>query len=64
MPKAVSLTERLLGEFKNKIEECTLQPSSGGRFEVSVDGEQVFSKAETGRFPTADEIRAAVSAKM
>jgi selenoprotein W-related protein len=57
------LTERLLGEFKGKIEECTLQPSTGGRFEVSLDGEPVFSKAETGRFPTVDEISSAVSAK-
>jgi selenoprotein W-related protein len=57
------LTERLLGEFKSQIEEVALQPSSGGRFEVSVDGQAVFSKAETGRFPTVDEIRTAVSGK-
>jgi selT/selW/selH-like putative selenoprotein len=25
--------------------------SSGGVFEVSVDGEQIFSKRKTGRFP-------------
>jgi len=55
------LADKLLGEFKNKIEELTLQPSSGGRFEISVDGTQVFSKAETGRFPTVDEIRQAVA---
>ena len=33
-----------------------LQPSTGGRFEVTVDGQQIFSKAETGRFPTPEEV--------
>jgi selenoprotein W-related protein len=55
------LTERLLGEFKNRIEELVLQPSSGGRFEVSVDGRLIYSKAETGRFPTVDEVRSAIA---
>jgi selenoprotein W-related protein len=51
----------LLGEFKNRIEELVLQPSSGGRFEVSVDGRLIHSKAETGRFPTVDEVRSAIA---
>jgi selenoprotein W-related protein len=50
-----------LGEYKNRIEEFTLQPSSGGRFEVSVDGKQVYSKAETGSFPTVDDVRGALT---
>jgi len=29
----------------------TLIPSSGGAFEVVVDGQQVYSKLETGSFP-------------
>ncbi len=56
------MTERLLGEYKTRIEEFALQPSSGGRFEVSVDGTLVFSKAETGRFPTVEEVRSALPA--
>jgi len=58
------LTEKLLGEFKSRIEEVSLQPSSGGRFEVSIDGSPVFSKAETGRFPTVDEISTVVAGKL
>jgi len=54
------LTEKLLGEFRNRIEEVALQPSSGGRFEVTADGVLLFSKAETGRFPTADELRSGI----
>ena len=34
----------------------TLKPSSGGVFEVSVDGKQVFSKMETDRFPGEQEL--------
>jgi selenoprotein W-related protein len=31
-------------------------PSSGGVFEVTVDGKLVFSKKREGRFPADDEI--------
>jgi selenoprotein W-related protein len=33
-----------------------LIPSSGGAFEVSVDGKALYSKLETGRFPTEREV--------
>ncbi|HHJ51957.1 MAG TPA: hypothetical protein ENJ89_02070 [Caldithrix abyssi] len=36
--------------------EATLKKSDGGRFEVYYDGERIFSKAKTFRFPTKDEI--------
>ena len=39
----------------------TLVPSSGGRFIVTVDGRQVFNKAETGRFPEEGEVRRRLS---
>jgi len=56
------LAERLLGVYKNKIEELTLQPSSGGRFEVTVDGRLIYSKAETRSFPTFEEIHEKLTA--
>ncbi|PLR81560.1 hypothetical protein CVD25_14045 [Bacillus canaveralius] len=31
-------------------------PSSGGAFEVTVNGNKVYSKLETGVFPKANEI--------
>jgi selenoprotein W-related protein len=46
-----------MGEW---IESLRLVPSGGGRFEVSVDGKVVYSKAETGRFPELDEVKRAV----
>jgi selenoprotein W-related protein len=33
-----------------------LIPSSGGAFEVTVNGEKLYSKLETGVFPKAKEI--------
>lgn len=31
-------------------------PSSGGVFEVTLDGQLLFSKKETGRFPEREEV--------
>jgi selenoprotein W-related protein len=36
--------------------ESHLVRGSGGIFEVSVDGEPIFSKKEEGRFPSEKEI--------
>ena len=37
-----------------------LIPSGGGKFEVSVDDDLIFSKIETDRFPEYDEIKAII----
>jgi selenoprotein W-related protein len=55
---AVGLTEKLLLAFKQRIDSLVLIPSSGERFEVTIDGKLVFSKLEKGRFPQFEEIRA------
>lgn len=53
----------LEGKFGNKL-HCTLHRGDGGAFEVFVDGEQVFSKLATGRFPARGEIVGAVQARL
>jgi selenoprotein W-related protein len=50
------LTERLLTTFKQGISSLVLEPSSGGCFELSVDGELVYSKLKTGQFPDEDKL--------
>jgi selenoprotein W-related protein len=45
------LADKLLNKYKNKLSEVALVPSQGGAFEVSVDGEKVYSKLEAGQFP-------------
>jgi len=38
--------------------EVELVPGVGGAFEITVDGRLMFSKKQTGRFPTDEEIDA------
>ena len=38
--------------------------ASQGKFEVRIDGELVFSKLETGRFPSNEEIKEAIKARL
>jgi len=52
----VSLADGLLKEYEHVIESVTLIPSDGGRFEVSVNGELVFSKLQAKRHAEAGEV--------
>jgi selenoprotein W-related protein len=56
------LAEDLLEQHSARIRALTLVPSVGGVFEVSIDGRRVFSRLETDRFPTLDEISRALDA--
>ena len=40
--------------------EAELVAGGGGIFDVTVDGELVYSKHETGRFPNPGEVLAAI----
>ena len=40
-----------MSEFKRQVEELTLVPATGGVFELVLDGDLVYSKMETGKFP-------------
>ena len=50
------MTEKLLARFKQQISALELEPSSGGCFEISVDGELIYSKLQSGAFPREQEI--------
>jgi selenoprotein W-related protein len=56
----VSLAEQILGLYKTQVASLEIVPSGGGVFEVSRDGELIFSKKESGRFPEWHEIRGAL----
>lgn len=43
-------------KYKQKISSWTLVPSDGGKFELTLDGELIFSKKKEGRFPENREI--------
>jgi selenoprotein W-related protein len=49
--------------LKQGIKTLKLVPSGGGAFEVSVNGQKIYSKLQTGEFPEPDAILKAVRAK-
>ncbi|MEO1993854.1 MAG: Rdx family protein [Planctomycetaceae bacterium] len=60
MPQASSLAAALTDEFSITAE---LIEGEKGVFDVVVDGDLVYSKHETGRFPENDEIVQALKAR-
>jgi selenoprotein W-related protein len=52
----VSLSEAIMDAFGQKFGALTLIPSDGGAFEVTLDGELLYSKLQTGDFPENKQI--------
>lgn len=50
------MTDELLKAFETSIESLELVPSSGGVFEVEVNGSLVYSKKATGRHAGTGEV--------
>ena len=64
------MAEALVSRFKplvgksHPIEQIILIPSQGGRFEVTVDDELLYSKAATGIHTTNDFVLEKVQARL
>ncbi len=58
--RAAWLAQELLMTFGAELGELALIPGSGGVFEVRLDGETLFSRQLTGRFPESKELKQAV----
>jgi selenoprotein W-related protein len=54
----------LLNSWAPRIARAMLLPSSGGRFEVTLDGELLFSKAALERHPRPGEVHGLVAARL
>jgi len=52
----VSLMDELLKHYEHVIETITLVPSDGGKFEVSVNGQLLYSKLDTHRHAGPGEV--------
>lgn len=63
MPRAVRLTEKLYEEFAHRIAGVKLITSKGGVFEVTVDGILLYSKRETKRHTTFEEVRTLITSQ-
>lgn len=55
--RAAWLAQELLMTFGTELGELALVPGSGGVFEVRLDGETIFSRRESGRFPESKELK-------
>ena len=52
----MGLAGELLKQFEHMIEDLSLVPSDGGRFEVTVNGKLLYSKLETRRHVQPGEV--------
>jgi len=50
------LTSKILTQFKQNVKDMKLIPSKGGCFELTIDGDLVYSKLKTGEFPDEGKI--------
>ncbi len=58
------MATELINRYADQIDSINLHGGTGGAFEVSVNGEQVYSKLATKRYPDLSEIISAVEAKL
>lgn len=64
------MAEALITTFRppigqnHPITKLTLLPSGGGRYEVIIDGELVYSKAATGKHTSNEDIIALVRQRL
>lgn len=54
------MAEKVAYAYKQRISRVALAPSSGGVFEVRVNGRVFHSKAATGEFPDEEAIVAEI----
>jgi selenoprotein W-related protein len=55
--RAAWMAQELLTTFEKELTEVALKPGTGGIFDVRVNGQTVFSRKETGRFPESKELK-------
>jgi selenoprotein W-related protein len=58
------LTSQLLTTYKQKIKDLTLIPVGDGAFELSLNGDLIYSKLKTGQFPEEKWVLDAVGARL
>ena len=58
------MASTLLTEYKQKLQSLELVPSDGGCFELTIDGELVYSKLDSGEFPDEGAMMAAVGKRL
>lgn len=55
--RAAWMAQELLTTFEDDLRSVSLTPSTGGIFEVRLNGNTLFSRKEAGRFPESKELK-------
>ena len=58
------MATKILTKYKQQLKGLELEPSTGGCFELSADGDLVYSKLKTGGFPDEEEMVAAIGKRL
>ncbi|WP_281558386.1 SelT/SelW/SelH family protein [Thalassomonas sp. RHCl1] len=51
------MAQEILTTFDQEVTELSLQPGTGGIFEVIANGQVIWSRKEAGRFPEITELK-------
>jgi selenoprotein W-related protein len=62
LQRATWMVTEILADIADSVARVEIVPGHMGAFEWSVDGQTVFSKNETGRFPELDDLKATIYA--
>jgi len=54
------MAQELLTTFDGDLDEVSLQPGEGGKFEIIANGQLIWSRKEMGRFPEITELKQVV----
>ncbi len=55
--RASWMAQELLTTFERELDEVALSPGTGGTFDITLNGNVIFSRAEEGRFPESKELK-------
>lgn len=55
--RAAWLAQELLTTFDQELTALTLRPGTGGVFEITANGQRVWSRKDAGRFPEITELK-------
>ena len=58
------MAAKILSQYKQKLAGLELEPSKGGCFELSVDGDLIYSKLKTGQFPDESAMVAEIGKRL
>jgi selenoprotein W-related protein len=58
------VTSKLLTTYKQKIHDLKLIPAGGGCFELTVNGELIYSKLQSGKFPDEQWVLDAIGKRL